>query len=169
MNKPHILYSVSECKTKASILLKNLRSNDRDKASLAAKRFLRLPEFNAYDIEQMLTADVKRKQALAVIAFEKGFASWSELKSQLPLIRGGFLNLWFATYEEAKAYQQEKGGYLFAFKKQCFIVDADYISQLGFDPEDPDWQHIQFDWVKPKDKCAWQRLYRQWMLLIKNR
>ncbi|HLB58136.1 MAG TPA: hypothetical protein VJL60_04920, partial [Gammaproteobacteria bacterium] len=125
MNKPHHLYSVSECKTKASILLKNLRSNDPDKATLAAKRFLRLPEFKDYRLEQLLTADIKRKQALAVIALEKGFDSWAELKCQLPLIRGGFLNLWFATYEEAKAYQQEKGGYLFAFKKQCFIVDAD--------------------------------------------
>lgn len=169
MNKPHLLYSVSECKTKASILLKNLRSNDRDKAALAAKRFLRLPEFKEYSLEQLFTVEIKRKQALAVIALEKGFASWSELKCQLPLIRGGFLNFWFATYEEAKAYQKEKGGYLFPFKKQCFIVDEDYIRNLGFDPNDPDWQKIQFDWVKPQNKEAWKSLYRKWMELVEKR
>ena len=168
MNKPHPSYSLSECKTKASMLLKDLCRGDLEISQSAAKRFLRLPEFKNFTIDEIINSSVKRKHALTVIAMEKGFSSWSELKYQLPLIRGGFLNLWFASYDEAKTYQQENGGYLFPFKRQFFIVDADYVRNLGLDPTDSDWCLIQFDWIKPQDDAAWQRLYRKWMAVVEK-
>jgi hypothetical protein len=163
MNKPHPAYSVSECKIQASILLKSLRSSDTPKALATAKRLQLLPEFKNLSCEEIIKIDVKRKSALTVIAIEKGFASWSELKCQLPFIRGGFLNQWFKNYDEAKAYLQAHGGFLFPYQKQFFVCDQDYINHLGFNAEDKEWKLIDFDWAKPKNKEAWQRLYKKWM------
>ena len=163
MNKHHQSYSVAECKIQASVLLKSLHSNDKITAQKAAKRLQRLPEFKSFFIDDIIQAGIKRKHVLAVIAIEKGFESWPNLKCQLPFIRGGFLNQWFANYPDAKSYQQLNGGFLLPFKKQFFICDEDYINNLGFNAEDNDWQLIGYDWVNPANKAAWQRLYRKWI------
>lgn len=163
MNKPHISFSVAECKVQASILLKSLHSSDSAISHQAAKRFQRLAEFKGVAIEDIIQAGIKRKQALAVIAMEKGFKSWADLKCQLPFIRGGFLNQWFTNYMDAKSFQQLNGGFLLPFKNHFFICDADYISNLGFDSADNDWKLIGYDWVKPDNKEAWQSLYKKWM------
>lgn len=165
MDKPHKSFSVSECKTKASLLLKALRSGDISKA----KSFQRLPEFAHFSLEEIMQAKIQLKHALAVIAAEKGFASWSELKTQLPFIRGGFLNQWFANYVDAKSYQQSTGGFLLPYQKQFFICDANYMTQLGFDADDPDWKLIGYDWAQPNDQSAWQRLYKKWMKIQESR
>ena len=78
---------------------------------------------------------------------------------------GGFLNKWFANYEETKAHQKKAGGFLLPYKNQFFICDADYINWLGLDAEDPDWKAIGFDWVKPASQKAWQRLNAKWLKL----
>ena len=163
MNKPHKSFSVDECKVKASILLKSLKSQDLALSKKSAKRFQRLPDFKNFSIEEIIQADVKRKHALALIAIEKNFKSWSELKCQLPFFRGGYLNQWFANYTEAKSYQQSNGGFILPFKNQFFICDADYIVNLGFDAEDPDWALIGYDWAHPGNKEAWQRLHKKWI------
>jgi hypothetical protein len=165
MNKPHKSFSVDEYKVQASILLKSLHSPDIEISQKAAKRFQRLPDFGTLSLEEITQADIKRKHALAVIALEKGFISWADLKCQLPFIRGGFLNQWFAHYDEAKSYQQLNGGFLLPFKNQFFICDADYIINLGFDPEDADWKLIGYDWAQPNNKEAWQRLYKKWIII----
>jgi hypothetical protein len=163
MNKPHPAYRVEECKIQASVLLKSVRSSDAQKALATAKRFQRLPEFKNLSCEEIIKIDIKRKQALTVIAIEKGFNSWGELKYQLPFIRGGFLNQWFKKYEDAKNYLQSNGGFLLPFQNQFFVCDNDYINNLGFNSEDIDWELIGFDWAKPNDQAAWQRLYKKWM------
>ena len=165
MNKSKSSYSVSECKIQASILLKALRSSDTKKSFAAAKRLQALPEFKKLTCEEIIELDVKRKSALAVIAFEKKFSSWTELKCQLPFIRGGFINQWFKSYEDAKSYLQSNGGFLLPFQKQFFVCDRDYIHYLGFNPDDNDWKLIEFDWAKPINKAAWQRLYKKWMII----
>ena len=163
MNKSHKSFSVAEYKIKASILLKTLHSHDANSAMQAAKRFKRLPEFSKTALDQIIHADIKHKHALSVIALEKGFATWSDLKCQLPFIRGGFLNNWFNSYQEAKNFQSSQGGYLLPFKNQFIVCTADYINALSFDSNDSDWQTIQYDWVHPENKSAWQRLYQKWM------
>jgi len=165
MNKPHKSFSVDEYKVQASILLKSLHSNDITSSQKAAKRFQRHLEFKDLSREEIIRADIKRKHALALIALEKGFKSWTDLKCQLPFIRGGFLNQWFANYDDAKSYQKFNGGFLLPYKNQFFICDADYITNLGFNSEDPDWQFIGHDWASPDNKVAWQRLYKKWMKL----
>jgi hypothetical protein len=163
MNKPHKSFSVAECKVQASILLKSLHSDNATIAQKAAKRFQLLPDFRTVSFEEIAQTGIKRKHALAVIAHEKGFNSWSDLKCQLPFIRGGFLNQWFTNHAEAKSYQQLNGGFLLPFKDQFFICEAGYINNLGFNAEDPDWTLIGYDWAHPENKEAWQRLSRKWM------
>jgi len=166
MRKPHPSFSINECKVLASLLLKGLRSADPDTALKAAKRFNRLPELNDMSLEKILTIEVKRKHALAVIALEKGFPSWADLKCQLPFIKGGFLNHWFANYAAAKAKQQADGGYLLPYQHQFFVCDQNYMVNLGFEISDPDWKKIGCDWARPANQEAWKRLYRKWMKIL---
>ncbi len=162
MNKPTSKqHSLEDYKIQASFLLKSFHSADTNKRTQALKRFQCLPEFTTLSLEDILKCDVKRKHALAVIAVEKGFKSWIDLKSQTYLFVGGFLNKWFANYDEAKNNRESMGGYLLPYKNQFYICDADYITYIGLDPYDPDWKLIGWDWIKPKDRTAWLRLNRR--------
>lgn len=164
MNKSsHRPFCVQEGKIQASLLLKSLHSGDQEISKQAARRFQRLPEFKEFSLEEIVQIDIKRKIALAVIAMEKGFKSWTELKCQIPFIKGGFLNQWFADYTQAKSYLLSNGGFLLPYKNQFFICDNDYIENLGIDPTNSDWTLIGYDWANPADNVAWKRLYREWM------
>lgn len=156
MNKSRKPFTIEECKIQASILLKSLHGSNAEKA---AKRFKRLPEFANLSIPDILKKDIKRKHALLLIAVENGFNSWIDLKMQVNFIVGGYLNVWFANYSEAKSHLQSTGGFLLPYKNQFFICNANYIKQIGFEPDDPDWKLIGYDWVVPDNKKAWQRLY----------
>jgi hypothetical protein len=68
------------------------------------------------------------------------------------------LNQWYARYDDARASLEEGGGYLLPYKSQFFITQEEGIRELGLDPEDPDWERIGWDWVKPANSDAWQRL-----------
>ena len=68
------------------------------------------------------------------------------------------LNRWFPSYEEARAALDEQGGYLLPFKHHFFVCEAEGIRILGLDPDDPDWELIGRDWVRPRDQEAWERL-----------
>lgn len=169
MSKPHPSYSVSECKIQASLLLKALNSNELSRVQLAIRRLKRHPEFTDLTDDQLKNANIKRKHVLYVIALEKGFASWAELKHQLPFIRGGFLNQWFSSYDQAKAWRDIHGGYLFPYQKQFFVCSAEYVANLGLDPDHPDWKLIGYDWAKPNNEMAWKRLSCLWQSLQENK
>ena len=68
------------------------------------------------------------------------------------------LNRWFTTYEEARASLAAEGGYLFPYESQFFVTLAEGVRELGLEAEDPDWARIGWDWVKPADTQAWERL-----------
>ena len=161
MNKSRRPFTIEEYKIQASILLKFLRGSGSD-AEKAAKRFKRLSEFADLSVADILQKDIKRKHALLLIAVENGFNSWIDLKMQVNFIVGGYLNSWFANYSEAKSHLQSVGGFLLPYKNQFFICNANYIKQIGFESNDPDWKLIGYDWVVPDDKEAWQRLYKKW-------
>lgn len=167
MNKPRKIFTLKECKIQASILLKSLSSADIKTAEKSAQRFQRLDEFSKYSINEILALinekkQIKHKHALEVIAIENKFSSWIDLKIQINFIINGYLNAWFTHYSEAKYYLQSNGGYLLPYKNQFFICNRDYINQLGFDADDPDWKLIGYDWVKPLNQSAWQSLCRKW-------
>lgn len=159
MSKSRKPFSFAEGKIQAALLLKSFRS---DQSMQAAKRFQQLPEFSGLEVVDILQRPIKHKHALAVVAMEHGFHSWSDLKMQINFIVGGYLNLWFANYAEAKSHLEASGGFLLPYKKQYFICNANYIKQIGFDPTDPDWEKIGYDWVVPANQAAWQRLYKKW-------
>ena len=161
--------TLNEHKIKASILLKRLRAEDPE----AATRLGRLPHLAGLSVGGVLEQKhtIKRKHALAVVALERGYASWSELKHALEGQGRGnddallypphcdvFLNNWFASYEEAQAYLREAGGYLLPYKHQFFVCQAGHIEALGLEPEDSDWARIGWDWARPADEGAWERL-----------
>jgi hypothetical protein len=68
------------------------------------------------------------------------------------------LNRWFTSYEEARLSLESEGGYLLPYKGQYFVTMSEGIRELGLDPNDPDWDLIGRDWVKPGDEGAWKRL-----------
>ncbi len=163
MNKSSKPFTLAEAKIQAAILLKSLGSSD---SARAAKRFKRLPEFTNLALSDILQQRIQLKHALAVIALENGFQSWVDLKVQIHFIIGGYLNLWFAHYKEAKSQLKASGGFLLPYKKQFFICDANYLKQIGFEPDDPDWKKIEYDWAQPADQNAWRRLYKKWTLVL---
>jgi hypothetical protein len=72
-----------------------------------------------------------------------------------------FVNRWFTTYEQARASREKEGGFLFPYKSQFFITEREAIRELGLDPDDPDWKLIGWDWVKPLDPAAFERLKKK--------
>ena len=38
-------------------------------------------------------------------------------------------------------------------------MDEHFIRTMGLDPDDPDWEKIGRDWVRPMDMSARRRLY----------
>ncbi len=69
-----------------------------------------------------------------------------------------YLNRWFSTYEEAWEAREGEGGYLLPYRHHFFVAEAEAVRELGLDPDDPDWELIGFDWVRPLDPEAWERL-----------
>ncbi|HEV2914610.1 MAG TPA: hypothetical protein VGX92_15125 [Pyrinomonadaceae bacterium] len=182
---PTSLLSVSEYRIQARRLLNQLRSDSVEAATAAAERFRRLRSFSTATTKQILDArdGLRLKQALALIALENGHESWRALKQSAEASSSSssssssrapqtsqpgremycraldvLLNRWFASYEEARASLDQQGGFLLPFERQFFVCEEEGIRVLGLDPEDPDWERIGRDWVKPLDQEAWLRL-----------
>ncbi|WP_257461405.1 hypothetical protein [Archangium lipolyticum] len=172
-----------ECKIRASILLKDLLSSDAQRSTRAAERLRALPAFAGQTPGEVLASreQVRRKHALAVIAREQGHASWEELRSargeeeetppQVDFERffiqhaSVFLNRWFSTYPEALASLRAMGGYLFPYRRQFFICEADFLKARGVDTTDPDWERMGRNWVEPLDPDARARLEQKLIAL----
>lgn len=163
---------VDRCRRAARQLQQDLGSPDPAVARAAAVRFVQLPQHQHLDLAEVIAGEKKlrRAEAQAVVAFEHGFLSWGELlRTSLPLVAcvtmhcsgmAAFLNQWFASYDEAAAARQRSGGYLLPYRTQFFVAEAAAVRELGLDPDDPDWQRIGFDWVRPRDAEAHHRLCR---------
>lgn len=115
---------------------------------------------------------------LQLLAIEAGYSSWNTLQQELSagrsdddiaateLYRPGIsefnLNIWCASYEQAKDYQRtHKGLFLLQYKGKSFLAQAPHIIGIGLDPNDPDWEKIDWDWVKPADDAAKARLRKK--------
>lgn len=69
-----------------------------------------------------------------------------------------FLNRWYSNYEEARAERESSGGFLLPYKRHFFVCEAEVISAMGLEPDDPDWEKIKWDGAQPVDIEAYQRL-----------
>jgi hypothetical protein len=176
------LPSLPRCRARARLLLSHVRGQDATRARAAATRLLRLRSFAACSVDELLAAParVRLKHALTLVAVELGHASWPELKAACAAREHGgspsapaaalpaealyaprmafYLNRWFADHAAARASLDAEGGYLLPYRQQCFVACAEAVAELGLDPDDPDWQHIGFDWVRPADPEALARL-----------
>src|SRR5437879_1606835 len=159
-----------ELKIQAEILHKRIRALDNRYLG----RLRILTECRRSSDEQLIAmaAAIRRRNCLAVIAAEWGFANWRQAKAALTgdsgavefgtllyPVCGAGLNRWYARYEEAAPVREACNGYLLAYKRQYLVVDRDSIERLGLDPGDPDWSELGFDWVRPASFAARTRLY----------
>jgi hypothetical protein len=76
----------------------------------------------------------------------------------------GTLNVWFSDHAEARAHLDEgrrrsQSHALLGYRRQFLVVDRFFIEALRLDPDDPDWEAIGWDWPRPRDPIARQRLY----------
>lgn len=79
-----------------------------------------------------------------------------------------YLNRWFANYEAAREALEEHGEFLLPYRKHFYVCKAEVISALGLDPNDPDWEKIEFDCARPTDEAAFQRLLQKREAVIKT-
>jgi len=153
--------SLDECKRDASLLLKDLRSTQSSIAAIAAERFRRVAPYRERTVDEILSDRdaIQRKHALAVIARERGYAAWKNLKDAADVLwcppgSSAFWHNWCKTHEEARAYLETNGGYLLTAHGKCFIAERGYIEHLGLDPDDPRWDAIGCDIHRPKVATA---------------
>jgi hypothetical protein len=161
---------VERLRREARQLQNDLAAADPTVARAAAIRLAGLPAFTAMPLERLLAdpGQVRRRDALAVVALEHGFVSWGELlAASLPVLQcvtmhtdrmSLLLNRWFASYGEAAASRAAEGGYLLPYRRQFFVTGPEGVLELGLDPGDPDWARIGWDWVRPRDAEAHLRL-----------
>jgi hypothetical protein len=158
---------VSELKARARILHRQIGQGE----SQAVTRTRQLPEFKDHDLASLLAA-IKRRHCLTIVARELGFQGWPHAVGILggtdstdfgtllyPDGADAHWNIWSASYAEARAIREQHGGYLLAYRRHFFIVDRYFIETLGLQPDDPDWELIGRDWVKPAHVDARERLY----------
>lgn len=176
----------NELKVRAEILHKRITSGDPD----ARRRLRALAELAKADDAALAARaeSIQRKHCLTVVAREAGFASWdhaarvlrgdaSELDFGTILHdrdTGGMLNAWFARYDEARAHLDERRrrgerSFLLAYKRQFLVVDVHYVAALGLDPDDADWDALDFDWARPRDGAARTRLLGKRLAAMRGR
>ncbi len=146
--------------------------HDRAQAGEAAalERLRAVDELGRLEGEARVAA-VQRRHCLAALAKEMGFSGWPHARAVIEGDEGDFgtllhvgeggayWNIWSADYAEASRIREEHGGYLLAYRRHFLIVERYYIEALGLDPDDPDWERIGRDWVRPRDPSARRRLY----------
>lgn len=158
-----------ELKIRAKRLLKAVREGDPD----AAKRLRRSPALRS-EQPPPSADEVQHKHCLSVIATEHGFDHWRHAQAVLggdlcpdgygKLLgtphMGGFLNEWFASYDEALAHLRQRGGYLLPYAKQFVIVTGDYVRDvLRLDPDDPRWAALEHNWLHSAGASHRRALY----------
>ena len=160
---------LKQLKVEARLLHKKLKLNLDD----SVERYLRHPLFDKKTHSQFKAqiGKMRLKHAYHIIAFEYGYDRWEDLKqyviNQDLLYRSsgvGFVHKWFKSYIEACRYQAKNGGYLLRFWADYIVCGIEYIQLLQLHSYSKDWELIGFDWVKPHDQSAYQRLYQKALL-----
>ncbi|MCW9034701.1 MAG: hypothetical protein OQJ97_10830 [Rhodospirillales bacterium] len=154
--------SIEELKIRAKKLQKSFASGDKN----AIKHLKRIHTTHQ---------EVKRRTCLNSIAMDLGFSDWSQAKTVLSgedvdgVNRGTlwysqkcmpFLNLWFATYEEARAVLKDNPDfYLVPYKKQFIVVDHNYLKAINlWEGCQTEWQAIDRDAVNGYGAPEWHHL-----------
>ena len=154
-----------DLKHQADFLLKDLKNTSR--AAETARRFSQIKPFINTTPDTLLRAvkTVRLKHAYAVLAFERGYSHWWELKEAVIendcLYRyccTAFVHQWFTHYDEAKKYFEKNDGYLLSFWNDYAVCGAEYITCLGLGEHQRLWSRIGYNWVTPADTEAYTKL-----------
>ncbi len=148
-------FSIDSLKRDAARLLKQARAGDE--AALRRFASLRSPP-----------ETLQLKHALAVVADEAGFDSWTDLKQTQagldfseffanPSLRDS-LNPWFNNYEEARVFHAANGGVLLPYRHHFFVSSLAMLERLGFEADHSDWRDIGFDFVRPASEASHGRI-----------
>lgn len=159
---------VDALKRRADFLQRDLRRGEPS----ALRRMRVLAELRALPASDVVER-VQRRHCLAVLARELGLSGWSHLTALrddpcsasfgtllYPARCGGHWNVWCATYDEAARIHTDHGGFLLCYRRQLFLADRHFVTDLGVDPDDADWTRIGRDWAEPRDPRARHRLLR---------
>ena len=160
---------ISDLKAQARILHRQAASGD-PRAVARVRVLAELADGGVHAV----AVRTRRRHCLATLARELGFRGWPHAAAVLrgtdasdfgtllyPAGAEVHWNIWSASYEQAAAVRESHGGYLLAYRRHFFITDRHFIATLGLDPDDPDWERIGRDWVKPARPDARERLYRK--------
>ncbi len=116
---------------------------------------------------------IKRQDCLNWAARKIGFSSWGQAIQVLegnsnisdygdtlyPKRCGAHSNTWHANYKDANRAHAGSRGYLLPYRKHFFVADECFITTLGLDPKDPDWDVMDRDWLKMPQSAERKRLY----------
>lgn len=150
----HDTPDIARLKRDAARLLKQVSAGD----AAALQRLSRLDN---------LPAEPQLKHALAVVAQEAGFDSWTAVKQAGGLDFSEFfagpgfrdsLNPWFNNYDEARAFMEANGGVLLPYRQHFFVSSLAMLSRLGYEDDHPDWKDIGHDFVRPASPEAHSRI-----------
>lgn len=126
---------------------------------------------------------LQRKTCLNLIAKQHGFTDWRHAKT---VIGGearrdqdqgsfwhapsctGFLNNWFAHYQDARDYlQQNPDMYLLPYKKQYMVVAENFIKAINLSEHcTPYWSAAEHDLTHAYGSSAWQTLV--WTRIVRG-
>ena len=122
-------------------------------------------------------SDLRLRDCLHAVAREVGFAHWEHARRVLGGLAapgedmgtfwhaprtGILLNEWFARREEADAaLRRQPRAYLLPYRRQFFLVQREFVRELGLDPEDAAWAALAHDLVGGYGSPAWRALARQ--------
>lgn len=179
--------NTARLRRQAKSQLKVLRTGLNPSALDVATRLTELRSFSALQPTDIVSQAqrVQLKHLLALAAEDHGFASWAELVQQDSLTAGAaapteradfmyvsgmqtLINRWFSDYHESVLSLRELGGYLLPYRNQFFVTERAGIELLGLSPDDPDWRSIAWNWVRPADANAWQRLVEKRLAYIQD-
>ncbi len=149
--------TLREVRIRASLMMKAARAGDPDALSRLGLKPKHRTALNTVALEMTGRSYLDlRALDLPVEAVQRSKVADPARMFERHLAQ--FLNHWFANYEEAVLHLQTAGGFLFPFKNQFVVVEADLLKNVGLDPNDPDWAVIGWNWVDPSSATAFARL-----------
>jgi hypothetical protein len=132
---------------------------------------------NAARREASGAGEIQLRHCLNQAARDVGFAHWEHARAVLGGLAardgdmgtfwhaprtGILLNLWFASYEQARvALQADRAAFLLPYRRQFMVVQADFIAELGVDARHPAWAETSQDLVAAYGGAAWLLLAGQ--------
>ncbi|MBR7799482.1 hypothetical protein [Undibacterium fentianense] len=155
---------LNELKIKATFLHKKIELDDQTTLTLIKK----LSRQRRWPVPEQW----QHKHCLNLIAAKYGFHDWQHahhIFSGLAKIGEdmgdfwqenlGFINHWFASYQEALDYlAQDKNAYLLPYRQQFMVVKSEYLEALHFQPNHICWLQFERNLCSAYGSDSWLEL-----------